>query len=367
MKKLFVTLLFMATLTAADVRAQRTPVPDRDRFRPTAAITGTVQLVDCNASPANVRITVGRQAVQPRPVAGNDFLWSYTISGLSAGIYTVTPSVARGWCGGGAWSPSTRRVTIENSLVAVRDINFEYRGRRTVTRINASLLASLLEAAFRGSQIHLNNYTPRRHADSGRDSWHVPNDSFVRFSAAAGGEERLFTLLETSAGPLRYYVQDMNVSRIIVRPATNAFRVTFFFEGGGGVEIKGHCSNTTSSIDPACAAGSDSTAPDFEVNNGRLDIDLRPIADRGDVTYGPFEITFDASVEGGGAGSIFDTQVKEMIRQKMDEFVRPLIDQPLRRRNVARSLRPVLDRFGVGTVVAVRFEGSDLVIESYPR
>jgi hypothetical protein len=367
MRNILTFLVLAATLIPSAVRAQRTPLPDRDRFRPTAAITGTVQLIDCNASPANVRITIGTRTVQPQPVPGNDFLWSYTISGLSPGAYTVTPSLTRGWCGGGSWSPTTRRVTVENSLVAVRDMNFEYRGRRTVTRINASLLASLLEGAFRGTAIHLNNYTPRNHTVSDRDSWHVANDSFIRFSAATGGEERRFTLLEASAGPLRYYVHDLNVARIIVRPATEAFRVTFFFEGGGPVEIKGHCSNTTSSIDPACAAGSDSTAPDFEVNNARFDLNLRPIADRGDLTYGPVEVTFDASVEGGGLGNIFESQVKEMIRERFVDFVTPMLDQPARRRIVARALRPALDRFGVGTVIAVRFERGDLVIDSYPR
>jgi hypothetical protein len=368
MNKKFGLGLMAFLFAAAPVCGQRPRLPGPDPFRSGGGMSGTIQLNDCNASPANVRITAGTRSVQPQPLPDNAFVWSYSLTGLTPGTYTVRPSMALSRCRGGSWSPVERRVTVENTLTPVPNINFEFRGRRDVTRINASSLASIIEGIFRGTVVHLNNYTPSRHTVSGRDSWHLANDSFLRRSAAMGGGETRFSLDEVSRGPLRYYVRDFNLSRVAVRPEADAFRLTFLFEDRGPVEIKGRCSNTTDSIDPACPVGSDDTAPDFEINTARLDVLLPPVrtAD-GDLTYGSVRVTFDADVQGGGVGDIFETQVKRSIRSNIEPRITSLVDDAALRRTVARSVRPALDRARVGSVITVRFEGGDLVIESYPR
>jgi hypothetical protein len=261
-----------------------------------------------------------------------------------------------------------RKVTVANTLAPVTNINFEFRGRRDVTRINSSLLAAAIETVFSGTAIHLNNFTATSHPVAGRDSWHLANDSFLTRSPAMGGGIVRFPLAEVSRGPLRYYVRDFNLSRITVTPEADAFRVSIHFENHGPEEIKGKCSNTTASIDPACALGSDSTAPDYEINNARIDIRLPPVRDaEGSLTYGAARVTFEGSIESGVVGNIFDTVIKRSIRAEIEPMITRLVDDPVLRRTVARSLRPALDRAGVGTVATVRFEGRDLVIESYPR
>lgn len=369
MRKRFGLILATALLAAVSVSGQRTPPVGRDPLRTSGGgISGTVQLVDCNAGPANVRITVGTRSVQPRPVEGNDFVWSYAVTGLAPGNYMARASMALGFCRGGSWRPVERKVTVSNTLAPVPNINFAFQGRRDVTRLNASLLAAAIETVFSGTTIHLNNFTSTSHPVAGRDSWHLPNDSFLSRSAAMGGGITRFPLAEVSRGPLRYYVRDFNLSRITVTPEADAFRVSIHFENNGPDEIKGKCSNTTASVDPACALGSDSTAPDYEINNARIDIRLPPVKDAdGNLTYGPVRVTFEGSVEGGGLGDIFETLIKRSIRAQVEPMIMRIVDDAALRRAVARSLRPALDRAGVGTVATVRFEGRDLVIESYPR
>ena len=368
-----VALLSLVILLAhIHVYAQGTPLPDRTPLTSGGGVTGTVRLVDCNANPENVRITVssrsGSRNISPRPLPDNAFVWTYSLTGLSRGVYTVRPAMALAYCRGGSWTPAERTVTVENTLSPVPNVDFGFRGRRIVTRINALTLAALIEGTFTGTQIHLNNYTPSKHASGGRDSWLLENDSFLRRSATMGGTETRITLEEVSRGPFRYYVRDLDLARVTVQPEADAFRLTFRFESAGPVEIKGRCSNTTSSIDPACPVGSDDTAPDFDINDARLEVHLPPVANAdGDLTFGAPRVTFEARVEGGGIGDIFETRVKESIRSNVEPRIRAMIDDPIVRRAVARSLRPSLDRLGVGTVIAVRFEGADLVIESYPR
>jgi hypothetical protein len=371
MKRLiWISLAVLTTPTI--IFAQRTPLPGRDPLPSGGGVTGLVRLVDCNAGPDNVRITVsnrsGSRSVQPRPLPDNAFVWSYSLTGFSPGVYTVRASMALAFCRGGVWTPTEHTVTVENTLSPVRNVDFDFRGRRIVTRINASLVASLIEGVFRGTQIHLNNFTPRSHAIDGRDSWHLPNDSFLRRSPTMGGRETRFSMEEISRGPLRYYVRDLNLLRVIVRPEADSFRLTLLFENGGPVEIKGRCSNTTASIDPACPVGSDDSAPDFDVSEARIDVHLPPVRNAdGDLTYGTARVNFDARLEGGGIGDFFETRVKTSIRSNVEPMILSLIDDANLRRIVARSVRPTLDRFGVGSVASVRFEGVDLVIESYPR
>ena len=369
MKKL-ILVSFVILIAPALLHAQRIPVPGPSPLTSGGGVTGRVRLVDCNAGPANVRISVGTRSVQPRAVEGNDFEWSYSITGLTPGKYTVRAAMAIAFCRGGAWTPTERIVTVENTLTPVRNVDFEFRGRRITTRLNASLLASLIEGVFTGTVIHLNNFTRTSHAVSGRDSWLLRGDAFVTRSAAMGGGTTPITLEEVSRGPLRYYVRDLNLDRVTVRPETDAFRLTFRFETGGPVEITGRCSNTTASIDPACALGSDDSAPDFNITDARLEIILPPVRDAsGSLTYGPARVNFELNVEGGGVGSIstFEDLVSRSIKRNVEPLITGMIDNAALRRTVARSLRPALDRAGVGNVINVRFEGSDLVIESYAR
>jgi hypothetical protein len=366
MKQLLIAASFAISVVQGTVLAQRNQLP-RPAPTFTATISGTVRLIDCNASPANVRINVGTRSIQPRPIEGNDFVWSYTVSGLRPGTYTVRPAMAISRCRRGAWAPETREVRIESGLASARDVNFEYRGPRTVTRLNAVLLAAIMQTVFDGSQIHLNNFTSRRHVVDGRDSWHLANDSFFTTPGRVGGRTVQFNIPEVSAGPLHYYVNDLNLSRVLVRTRPDAFRLILPFEDRG-TEIIGRCSNTTASIDPKCPAGSDSTAPNFEINSATLTVAFTFTRNAaGNLTYGPVTATFEATVRGGGAGSIFEDRLKRELKSRIEETVTRELNRQSLRDAVGEALRPELNRRGIGTVLVVRFEGPDLVIDSYPR
>jgi hypothetical protein len=345
------------------------PGPARDKaFRDAGSLSGTIRVVDCNARPSDVHLSAGRVTVEPRPVEGSDSVWAYSISGLAAGSYTIAPVLASGKCIGGSWNPPSRRAEISGGLASVGRLDFEYTGHRVVTRINTLILAGLMQTAFRDTTIHVNNYSTTRHAVHGRDSWYVPNDSFVRFGSGMGGDEERFTVLEISEAPLRYYVRDFNLARVVVRPDGEVFKISFVFEDRGPAEIKGHCSNTTASVDPACPAGSDSTAPDFEIGDARLDVQLPPAREaHGGITYGRVAVTFDARIDGAGLGELVETQVKREIKKTVEDIVTHILDRPDVRERVARLMQPELTRAGVGDVISARIVGRDLVIESYPR
>jgi hypothetical protein len=313
-----------------------------------------------------VRVTAGGQTARLTIPEDDPFVWKYSIS-VAPGAHTVLPELIPRRCIGGAWSPPSRRVTVVSAGSALGG-EFTYRGQRVTTRLGGIVIASLIGSAFEGMAIHLNNYRPERHSFEGRDSWHVPNDSFIQMPVSRGGAITNFTLLEVSQGPLRYYVRDLNLRRISSRAERGAFVVSLFFEDSGPHEIKGHCSNTTRSIDIACPAGSDSTAPDFEINQARLDIRLTPARGAGgSISYGSVRANFEATVRGAGVGSVFETRVEGEIKRAVESIVIGIVDQPGMRAAVADELAPQLRRAGIGDVTNVRMDGRDLIVESYPR
>jgi hypothetical protein len=91
-------------------------------------ISGRVTLENCVGGPSNVRIRVvggGRtHEVTGMPVPGNDFVISYSIRGLPAGRYTLTPYLVGVRCTG-VWRPASASVTIASRITNVRH-NFAY-------------------------------------------------------------------------------------------------------------------------------------------------------------------------------------------------------------------------------------------------
>ena len=345
------------------------PPRSDDSIRPTSGvITGTIRMIDCNAVLGDVRVTAGGQTARLTIPEDNAFVWRFSVS-VAPGTHTVLPELLPSRCVGGAWTPISRTVSVVRAGTATVG-EFTYRGRRVTTRLGGIVIASLIGSAFEGMAIHLNNYNPEPHRFEGRDSWHVPNVSFIQMPTRRGvrGAITNFTLLEMSQGPLRYYVRDLDLQRISSRAERGSFLVSLFFEDAGPTEIKGHCSNTTRSIDVACPAGSDSTAPDFEIDQARVDIRLTPARGvGGSLTYGPVRVTFDADVRGAGLGSFVETQVKREIKREVERMVMDIVDQPAMRAAVAEELAPQLRLAGIGDVTNVRMDGRDVVIESYPR
>jgi hypothetical protein len=320
-------------------------------------ITGALRFVDCNAGLGDVTVSAGGRTAPAQADPSDEFRFRYTITGLPAGTHAVTPQLAAGKCRGGAWTPATRSVRLDiASTVASQD--FEYRVPRQTRRVGGPLLASLIQGAFAGTVIHLNNYGPRH-----GNSWHVPNDSFIRLGAGVGGGELRFSLTEVrAAAGRRYYVHDLNLDRLLVRPETGAIKMIFEFESVG-TEVKGRCSDNIT-----CFGASDDAAPDFEINSSRLEISLTPVRHAtGGVTFGPVDARFFAAVDGRGLGELVEGIVERDTRTAIQNTARNSLDQPGVRDRVATALRPVLEGVRITGITAVRMDGRDLVIEFIPQ
>jgi len=232
--------------------------------------------------------------------------------------------------------------------------------------VNAGLVASAIEGAFRGTQLRLNNYGPRH-----GDSWHKANDSFLRMSATLGGGERRFDIPEVVIRarvkvPLlpdpkytaRYYISDVNLASVAVAPAGGTFKITMRFESNG-TELKGRCSD-------GCVVGSDDTAPDFQINGARVDVFLTPAALDGSVSYGAARPEFHGHVDGSGLGEFFENKVKREIKNRLEPTIAGKLNEATVRHQVAAATRATLNRLGIGRVNSVRMIGGNLVIDHTP-
>lgn len=230
-------------------------------------------------------------------------------------------------------------------------------------RVSAPLLAGLAGAAVSGSQLHLNNYGLRH-----GNSWHVPNDAYIRLSNALGGGEYRFNIPEAvkdldcgvlcpDLGDAKIYVNDFNLASTQVQWQRSAFKVSLLFESNGR-EIKGH--NT----------GRLNLVPDVEINNAKLDVYLRPSIMNRRLSYTVVNTDFQANIQatGGcsipGFGKICDWMFgyKDRIVSEVKGQVLSRLNDPSLRNRVADVIQPELSRLGISAVTSVRSEGDDLVL-----
>ena len=160
------------------------------------------------------------------------------------------------------------------------------------TTLQASFLESAVETALDGTEVRLNNYGTR---DEERpDSWQRSDDAFIRLGPTLGGTEFRFTLEEsrTNAGPFRllYYVQDVNVLAdslvVTLTDDTTAVLLDVVMPlEENGAEFKGHCLSTLFGGVRGCLGGSDSSAPDVQLDDGALVLTVQPIVFDGSLTF----------------------------------------------------------------------------------
>jgi hypothetical protein len=319
----------------------------------TGAIAGAVRLVDCGARESDVTVSAGTRTVSVNRDPSNELVLRYRITGLAKGQHTVTPRLAAGKCPGGAWGPPSRNVRL-NAGQSVTGQDFEYRVPRQTKRLEGAQLAALIEAAFRGTQVQLNNYGPRH-----GDSWHKANDSLIRLGPGVGGGELRFDIAEIrGAAGRRYYVDHLSLTRLSVRPETGAVKLLLEFEKRGA-EIKGRCAGEAS-----CFGASDDPAPDFSVNNARLELYLTPTRDpSGGIGYGPVRAAFSVVVDGAGMGELADGLVERQIKAAVEASARQALDQRTVQDHVVAALRPALDKMQIAAVAGVQMDGQDLLVE----
>lgn len=252
------------------------------------------------------------------------------------------------------------------------------------TRIEVPALRQALEASLRGLEVHLNNYgsegAEREH------SWHRADDAFLRLPPALGGATFAFDLPESRsvAGPFRllYYVNDVNVRADAVTvealPDTVAGLLQVFlpFEEEGK-EFKGHCLSRTFLGTRGCLGSKDRIAPDIELDAAGVALTLRPEVFEGGLTLAAEAVVLRGTVQAGGVCRIdlgvasFDVcdtlaGYENDLRAAVEERVGAALVQADVQAEIAMALRPVLDAFGIGTVVYVEREGAALVIGHTP-
>ncbi|NDJ18202.1 hypothetical protein [Myxacorys almedinensis] len=234
-------------------------------------------------------------------------------------------------------------------------------------RVPAQLIVPLVNNAIRGTQLHLNNFGPKR-----GKSWHKPNDSFVRLPQTLGGNEFRFNVPEgvkdldcgffcPDMGDAKFYVQDWNLNSLQVGWQRPTFKLSLLMESAGR-EIKGFHTGALASL-------GDNGVPDVEINNARMDVFLRPIASNGRLSYAVTQVGFNANIQATGACNIFGVDIcnplfgyKNTIVSLVETQVRARLNDPALQSRVANAVQPVLNQFGIRQITKVSVSGDDLII-----
>jgi hypothetical protein len=216
------------------------------------------------------------------------------------------------------------------------------------------LAASQMGAQVGGLEVRLHNY--------GGDGEVQRNASSIRFSPT---EIEMIDIPPVTRGGNRYFLNDINLNRRLVRAASGlGLRMILGFESRGR-ELIGYCRGT-------CLAGPDSSAVDIHLNEIRVDIVYLPEVYAGGITFVPGDIGFTASIRAGGiCGGPDICNVLTNYRTHIHRAIRSRIGAHLRaerhKARIAAAVRPALDLLGIGQVQAVRVQGMNLLITHLPR
>ena len=231
-----------------------------------------------------------------------------------------------------------------------------------ITRIRTNIITQLIENVFKGSKIYLHNLGSKK-----GKSWHQKNASYIQLSKTLGGKKQKFDIPESTVrarayGTLRYYVDNIKLSRLNVTKEKNTFKLSLFFESNG-TELKGF--HTGRFVDFG-----DRGAPDIQMNNMRLDVYLKPVKDNlGRLSYDDIDVKFDAQIQAGGVCNIKGTDIcnrmfkyKKRIASTIESNLRAQLNNQRTRKRLSDSLNSQLRKFGIGRITGVSFQKNNLVI-----
>lgn len=340
------------------------PIPELPR---TYEIRGSITLVGCTASASTVHVTATGARTVRATATGGPTSFRYAMRGLEPGRYQVTPRLDPGVCPYGTWQPTQQTVTADFSTERpVSVASFTYTRPAHVTRIPASVAASVIDGALGDARLRLHNFG-RRHGQS----HHLPNGSTVSIA----GRTSTFTIPDHQVdldcgffcpdlGQARFYVNDVNLDALGVRWASKAFQVDVGFESAGR-EVKGFYTNDT------LGTVSDNLMPDVQIDDARLRLALVPVADgHGSITYRrQGSVSFDGSIRATGACTVFRVDIcepligyKGKIRSAVESPLASRLDSSSAKTAAAQAFRAALDRLGIGQVKAVFVESTSIVV-----
>ena len=247
----------------------------------------------------------------------------------------------------------------------------------SVAQIRASAVASLIHAAFAGTEIRLHNLG-RERAEGAYLTWHEPNASLIRLGPLASGAEARFTIPEyvVNAGPhgiLKYYVNEITVRSMSADWQDPGFRLIFRLESVGA-ELKGYHTTFSKSL-------RDIGAPDLALKDMRITAILPPTERAKSISYDPVRVDFSAEVAAASGchhRSLdlcaelrrFRTRLRELVERELAAA----LNREETRDRVAEAVRvhlPDLMRAArvkdFGTITRVTATGDSLAITYTPR
>jgi hypothetical protein len=105
------------------------------------------------------------------------------------------------------------------------------------------------------------------------------------------------------------------------------------------------------------------------INNARMDVFLRPIAENGRLSYTITNVDFNADIQATGACNVFGIDIcnplfgyKNTVVSLVETQVRNRLNDPSLRDRVSTAVQPVLNQFGIRQITQVTVSGNDLVI-----
>ena len=238
-------------------------------------------------------------------------------------------------------------------------------------------MASLIHAAFAGTQIRLHNLG-REHSEGAYLTWHEPNTSFIRLGPLASGAEARFTIPEyvVNAGPygsLKYYVNEISVRSMSADWQDAGFRLIFRLESAGA-ELKGYHTAFGKSL-------RDIGAPDLALKEMRITAVLPPAERAKSISYDPVRVDFTSEVVAAATCHHKSVDLcaelrrfRSRLRELVERELAAALNREETRDRVAEAVRvhlPDLMRAAkvnnFGTVTGVTATGDALTITYTPR
>jgi hypothetical protein len=156
-----------------------------------------------------------------------------------------------------------------------------------------------IETLLKTARVRLNNFTSQKHQfrSQGEMAYYRPDDNWMEFSPNnAPLRLPIADIPMIEAGPenrCKTYINDWNTSAVTLTPADGQLILSLNFENEG-VEIVTDCyNNGCCEWNPFCPSIG---CPDFELNNARIDIIIKPFIRSGRLTYDA-DVAFSVNVQ----------------------------------------------------------------------
>jgi len=333
-------------------------------------VSGTIQLVNCDATAANLHVNVTTTGdhpytipatVTPSSESRHMFVYKADVAAHDSVTINIEPQLRDISCPGGTWSPAPGSQTLSFTHTQVKQ-SFAYRVPERTLRKPLAGLVLVIDALFHTAQVHINNYDPANHTLK-------TGDSFIKLPEDLGGQRLPLEIPPLVNGPRKYYINDVNLASTKVVQMGNEIKLIIKLENNG-TEFIGTCGED--GFDAGCAIG----APDVEAN---LEIYAYFSLDKfqsrdvpSGISYNGLRVIARDNAQADGVCHVLDfmcsafNNYRVQIRRGLQTAVYSVLNNDVARNEFAKGMQEQLDAEHVGVVKSVRIDGRDLVITYLP-